>query len=288
MNDNITAKLYGGRVTVDLNPRNHRYYVSDTKAAPDGVTTLCNGTIPKFQLIDWAGRVCAQAVRDGCLKVLEETGMFPEQSAFLSICAEAENAHNAIKEAAGDSGGAVHDLIEMFLKGEVVVADDVFHFISPVARAKAAKIPVTEYVKTLSEDAQRGFTAFLDWHRQTDVEILKVERLVYSEKYFYCGKTDFVGRRNGKLLIGDFKTGNSAGYESEWYQLAAYALAIEEETGDKIEQGLIVHLDKKTGRFKEYNITLDDEMKNAWKAAVIHYKSLKRVRKLVEEMKNEK
>ena len=69
-----------------------------------------------------------------------------------------------------------------------------------------------------------------------------------DSKYFYCGKTDLLGRRKRKLLIGDFKTGNSAGYEGEWYQLTGYAVALEEETGDKIEEGLIIHLDKKTSR----------------------------------------
>jgi hypothetical protein len=254
MNDIITAKLYGGRVTVDLNPRNHRYQVAGIKAYPDGVTTLCNGTIPKFQLIDWAGRTCARYVRDGWSPDMGK-------EAFLALCMEAETAHNSVRDAAGDSGSATHDLIEKHLLGLPFDLPD-------------------------DEKVQAGFTAFLEWREQTDVEIIETERLIYSEKYFYCGKTDILGRRKGKLLIGDFKTGNSAGYESEWYQLAAYALAIEEETGDKIEEGLIVHLDKKTSRFKEYNVTLDDDMKGAWKAAVIHYKNLKRVRKLVEATKN--
>jgi hypothetical protein len=138
-----------------------------------------------------------------------------------------------------------------------------------------------------SDEVTNGFNAFLDWWRQTDVEILEVERLIYSEQYFYCGKTDFLGRRNGKLLIGDFKTGGSGGlWEDQLYQLTAYAMAIEEETGDVIEDGLIVHLGKKTGRFTEYTAKIDDEMKQAWKAAVIHYKNLKRVRNMVKELKN--
>jgi hypothetical protein len=116
MTDIITRRLYGGRVTVDLNQKAHRYHVSDTKAAPDGVTTLCNGTIPKFQLIDWAGRTCAQAVRDGCLEYWKKNGEFPEQTAFLAICAEAETAHNVLRDAAGDSGSRTHDLIEQFLR----------------------------------------------------------------------------------------------------------------------------------------------------------------------------
>jgi hypothetical protein len=261
VNENITAKLYGGRVTVDLNPRNHRYFVSGTKAAPDGVTTALSAVIAKFQLIDWAGRTCAQRVRDECLRVLAETGMFPEQSAFLSICAEAETAHNTLRDAAGDAGSAVHDLIEKDLRGEL-------------------------YPQPTDENVRRGLDAYFGWKRQTDIEILEIERLIYSEQYFYCGKTDFIGRRNGHLVVGDFKTGNSAGYEGEWYQLAAYALAVEEETGDKIEEGLIVHLDKKTGDFVEYHVTLDDDMKGAWKAAMVHYKNLKRIKNLVKETRN--
>jgi hypothetical protein len=263
MNQVVTAKLYGGRVTVDLNPRNHRYHVSGSKAAPDGVTTLCNGTIPKFTLIDWAGRVNVRAVRDACLKVLADTGMFPEQSAFLAICASCEEHHNSLRDADGASGSATHDLIEMHLKGEPY------------------ELPTD--LKVLA-----GFNAFLEWIAQTDIEILEAERLIFSEKYFYCGKTDLVGRRNGRLMVGDFKTGNTAGYEGEWYQLAGYAVAIEEETGDKIEEGLIVHLDKKTGKFYEYPVTLDDDMKGAWRAAVVHYKNLKRVKSLVKEMKDGK
>jgi hypothetical protein len=261
VNGIITAKLYDGRVTVDLNPSSHRYHVSTTKAAPDGVTTVCNGTIPKFTLIDWAARTGAQAVRDGCLKVLADTGMFPEQSAFLTICEIAETAHNTLRDAAGDAGSAVHDLIEKNLRGEI-------------------------YPPPTDPKVFAGIMAFHDWWQQTDIEIFETERLVYSEQYFYCGKTDFLGRRKGGLVVGDFKTGNTAGYESEWYQLAAYALAIEEETGQKIEDGLIVHLDKKTSKFKEYAITIDDELKGAWKAAVIHYKNLKRVKNAVKELKN--
>jgi hypothetical protein len=64
INDIISAKLYGGRVTVDLNPRNHRYQIAGIKAYPDGVTTICNATISKF-LDDWAGRTAARYVRAG-------------------------------------------------------------------------------------------------------------------------------------------------------------------------------------------------------------------------------
>jgi hypothetical protein len=252
----ITAKLYGGRVTVDLNPRNHRYQVSGIKAYPDGVTTICNATINKGEfLADWIGRVCVDHVRQGYPLNMDHQD-------FMALCEEAETAHQRARDSAGDSGSATHDLIEKHLRKEPYLIPD-------------------------DDRVVKGFKAFEAWLAQTDIEMIEVERMVYSEKYFYCGKTDLVGRRKQRLLIGDFKTG-SGFYDEQPYQLAGYAVAIEEETGDKIEDGLIIHLDKKTGKFTEYPVVLDDDMKGAWKAAVIHYKNLKRIKKTVKELKDGK
>lgn len=251
----ITAKLYGGRVTVDLNPRNHRYQVGGINAYPDGVTTICNATISKGEVLgDWIGRVDVDHIR--------QAGMPADMKTFLATCEEAETAHQRIRDSAGDSGSATHDLIEKHLKGEPYALPD-------------------------DERVVAGFGAFQAWLAQTSIEVIETERLVYSEKYFYCGKTDLLGRRKARLLIGDFKTGSGV-YDDQPYQLAGYAVAIEEETGDKIEDGLIIHLDKKTSQFKEYWFAIDDDMKGAWKAAVIHYKNLKRVKKALKEMKDGK
>jgi hypothetical protein len=259
VNEVITVKLYDGRVTLDFNPRNHRYYVNG--ANPDGVSTIAKAAAP-FQGDDWAGRINVREVRDQYIKFLEATGLFPEQSAFLAICEEAETFHQRVRDAAGDGGSATHDLIEKHLKNEPY------------------ELPTD--LKVLA-----GFNAFLDWLRQTDVEMVECERYVYSEKYFYCGRTDLIGRRNGRLLVGDFKTG-SGYYVDQPYQLAGYASAYEEETGATVDDGLIIHLDKNTGRFTEYPVSLDDDMKGAWKAAVIHYKALKNVRRQVKELKDGK
>ncbi len=250
-----SVKLYGGRITVDFNPNNHRYYVNG--ANPDGVSTIAKAASP-FQGDDWAGRLNVGFVRKGFLAALESPTGLMEPSAFLALCDEAETYHQAFRNAAGDSGTAVHDLIEKHLMG-------------------------TPYEIPDDENVIRGFKAFESWLEQTDVEMVETERMIFSEKYFYCGRTDLLARRRQALLVGDFKTGSGI-YPDVAYQVAGYGVAIEEETGDKIEDGLAIHLDKKTGRFKEYWFKLDDEMKGAWKAAVIHYKNLKRVRKTVKEM----
>ena len=55
----------------------------------------------------------------------------------------------------------------------------------------------------------------------------------------------FVDDRN---TIVDFKTGNGI-YEEAWLQTAAYNSAWEEETGEKIEQRLVIRLGKTDGHF---------------------------------------
>jgi CRISPR/Cas system-associated exonuclease Cas4 (RecB family) len=254
----VTVELYGGRITLDFNPRTHRYYVGG--ASPDGVSTIAKAAAP-FQGDDWAGRINVREVRDQILAHIEaSSGVFPSESELLGICAEAETYHQRVRDAAGDGGSATHDLIEKHLMDQPYEIPDDKKIIA-------------------------GMKAFLSWKGQTDIEMVECERYIFSEKYFYAGRTDLVGRRAGKLLVGDFKTG-SGFYTDQPYQIAGYALAIEEETGDKIEEGLIIHLDKNTGRFKEYPVVLDDDMKGAWKAAVIHYKNLKRIRKMVAEQTN--
>jgi hypothetical protein len=254
----VTVELYGGRITLDFNPRTHRYYVNGS--SPDGVSTIAKAAAP-FQGDDWAGRINVREVRDQVLAHIEaSSGVFPSESELLGICAQAETFHQRVRDAAGDGGSATHALIEKALTGqELEVPDD--------------------------KKIAAGFRAFNAWMDQTDVELVECERYIFSEKYFYAGRTDLVGRRNGKLLVGDFKTG-SGFYVDQPYQIQGYALAIEEETGDTIEEGLIIHLDKNTGKFTEYPVALDDEMKGAWKAAVIHYKNLKRIRKMVAEAVN--
>jgi hypothetical protein len=254
-NEVATVQLYGGRVTLDFNPRNHRYYVG--KANPDGVSTIAKAAAP-FQGDDWGAKCGVDHVRQGYIKHFEKTAEIIEQTPFLALCEEAETAHQRIRDAAGDSGSVTHGLIEKHLtKQPYVIPDD--------------------------ERVIAGFNAFLSWIGQTDIEIIECERLVYSEKYFYAGCTDLVARRNGRLLVADFKTGSGI-YADVPYQLRGYAEAIEEETGDTIEHGLAIHLDKRTGRFTEYPIPLDEDMKGAWKAAVVHYKNLKRIKKQVQEM----
>ncbi len=68
---------------------------------------------------------------------------------------------------------------------------------------------------------------------------------VVSNAYKFHGTFDAIGRINGKdeLCLFDWKTSSSI-YPDYALQLAAYAIAYEEQTGIKIKRGFIVHVSK--------------------------------------------
>jgi len=74
---------------------------------------------------------------------------------------------------------------------------------------------------------------------------------VVSHKHQYQGTFDAVGYINGKdeLCLFDWKT-SAAIYPDMALQLAAYAIAYEEQTGLKIKKGYIVHVSKDKPRHK--------------------------------------
>ncbi|GAH10678.1 unnamed protein product, partial [marine sediment metagenome] len=111
---------------------------------------------------------------------------------------------------------------------------------------------IEEYLKTgrkpkgLAPVIQKTFNAFLIFAKEKKLgKAIAVEKIIYSP-YGYAGKLDFVAPLDGKKSLVDAKT--SGGFYSEVpRQLAAYANAFEEMTGDKIERVGAVRLDKETG-----------------------------------------
>ena len=84
-----------------------------------------------------------------------------------------------------------------------------------------------------------------------------------------------VRHHNGKPTVIDFKTG-SGFYEDQPLQLAAYAVAIEEELGIEIKDGWIIHLDKETGKCTPYHVEIDRELKADWEQVRIAWRAVKR------------
>lgn len=255
----MKRKIYNGTITVERDGR-HGYHVSTTEAMPDGVTTIL-GLVPKY-LLPWVARTN----HDDMLKRYVErmdSGEPVDMAWFKSALQEAKGAYLKVRDAAGDIGSTVHDFAESALKGDP----------RPLPPEDAP-----EYA---------GCVAFLDWFNRTQIDLNTVEseRMVFSDRLFYAGTCDVFAEINGRPTVIDFKTG-SGFYEDQPLQLAAYAMALEEEFGITISDGWIIHLDKKTGKMTPYYVEITDQLKTDWEAVRVAWRAVKRNKDRHKEIKS--
>ena len=229
-----TISLYGGEETLEFDERAHAYKWKG-KFVP-GVTSILK-ILDKPALVQWAANCAVQYITRGFMEK-REAGDELETTAFLSLCQEAKTAHRRISREATNVGSLVHQFAERVLVDR---------------RAPLPSDP----------QAAKGAEAFLSWFHAHNIEPVYVERMILSRTWYYAGTVDFVGKIDGEFCVLDFKT-SSGLYLEMILQLAAYAVAITEETNEPINTGWIVRLDKKTGRCQTYNIPLTSQVKDAW------------------------
>lgn len=252
----LKQALYGGTVYVWLDEEDHCYGVDFTDAKPDGVTTIL-GLVPKY-LLPWVARTTADYIQQGILERLAGEGEVGG-SFLAALCEEAKKEHTRKKVEAGNTGTLVHAFAEEI-----------------IAQGPQWEEILEDLMEATDAAAHAGCMAFLDWWRKVGtVEEIQSERIVFSKKLFYCGKTDLVAKINGRLSVVDFKTG-SGFYEDQPLQLAAYAYALEEELGTPITDGWIIHLDKVTGKCTPYFVDITKELKEDWEAVRIAWRAVKR------------
>jgi hypothetical protein len=228
--------LYGGDVHLEFDDKAHAYFWREKGLPVAGVTSILS-VLNKPALVQWAANCAAEYIANAYVAARENGGEL-EPTAFLSLCQEAKTAHRKLSSEATDIGSAVHAFAEK------VLID------------RRASLPS-------DEKAAKGCAAFLDWFHAHKVEPIHVERMVFSRRWYYAGTVDMFGRLDDELCVLDFKS-SSGLYLEMILQLAAYSVALEEETGERIDIGWIVRLDKRTGKCQPYRIPLTDREKDAW------------------------
>ena len=158
-------------------------------------------------------------------------------------------------------GTCVHAMCEAWVKGGSPME---------VLEKSIAAETVTDPVSFRAR-ASSAYSAFEFWCKGTQLEIIDCEVKVISEAHRYGGTLDFIGKLDGKLVLGDFKTSNSV-WPEMLCQLAAYAKAYEETTGSRIDGGYhLLRFSKENGDFgHHYYPSLDDD---AW-PAFLHLRAL--------------
>ena len=179
--------------------KSHSYYLltEDGKlgAKLPGVTTLIGGGLPKPALPNWAAKKAAEKAVDQWA----ELAKLPPSARLESI----KRAPWEDRDMAAARGTEVHQLAERLLLGEEVYVPD----------AIAGHV----------ESAVR----FLDDYR---VRPIVTETTVFSVEHAYAGTLDMVftsdlPEHEGKVILGDWKTGRSRIYDEAALQLAAYRYA---------------------------------------------------------------
>lgn len=137
--------------------------------------------------------------------------------------------HNAdlIARKAGKEGTQVHEAAEKLIKGEEISWMDDF------GNAKYSQLVWEMILK---------FHDFWSTHKPKPIY---VEEFTFSDEHRYAGTADLVVELNGENWLLDIKTSNAL-HRSYDLQLAAYAKAIEETKGIKIDRTGIIWLKANT------------------------------------------
>jgi hypothetical protein len=183
------------------------------------VTTI-TGIMDKPALLQWSANCAVDYVIENIEAVKDPLDVHRGED----VLERARKAYATVRDNAASSGTQCHHAIEAYINGQ-----------NP-----------EEHLK--SEEARRGFEAFLSWEDKNHVEWLETECEVVSLKHGYAGRFDAIARINGHVYLIDFKTSSGVYDEMKW-QLCAYRQAYNERLAvgkQPIENLAILHLDKKT------------------------------------------
>ena len=222
----------GSEFNLEYNKEKHSYVIDGDKIP--SVTKVIDSCFPKY-LVDWAVQESAsfflQSV-EPYRRVEPATFMVPF-SVIEHIHEGILTASKTISEHAADIGSVVHDWISQGIK---------------------YKMGNTELPDMPSdEEAINCVEAFKDWTKDKEINWISTEQKIYHHGkeaiHRFAGTVDAVAEINGREYVIDFKTSKKI-YKPYHLQVAAYAKAIGRMYETK-PWGLILRLDKETGKFQE-------------------------------------
>lgn len=212
--------------TVELIAKNntHSYLVRTPDGAErvyPGVTGVL-GIISKPALVAWAVREALKIIEAGLMAFVGKRKLF-KLDFLKELLKDAKKRPDKLKDDAADLGTKAHAYIDVIVKGG--------------APGK------------LDNNILRPVSAFADWWRSCQIQILLGDTKVASLVHQFGGSLDAVGWDlvHQCLIVLDWKTSKSI-YAEYALQVAAYVKAFEEMYGVTVMRALIVRFDKDGGR----------------------------------------
>ena len=233
-----------------------RYYQIDGAEKDLPSVTSYLSAIAKPALTFWSGKVERAMVADIAKEVYAAaTDPLDFNVKLDARLKQTKLACNTKLSDAGEIGTALHERIEWELgKGCVEAATSTDQKLG-YAGLDLGEPPI------IAREAQWAFEAWQKWRVEAQLEPLLIEQQVYSLKYSFAGTSDIIGKINGVLCVGDWKT-SSGVYLEHLIQVAAYREALQEMghfEGERIG-GVVVKLPKTAGdkKFKATVLTADE------------------------------
>lgn len=227
---------------VEFKESNHSYTL-EGKRIPSVTTIL--GSLHKGALVPWAAKLSSahwlDEARKRIIDVVDGEGQLRACAAFdpdelEAVFAEAKKAHVVASRDGAYKGSLVHDAISRYH-----TAADGFDW---------------EFEPPDDPEAAAAMEAFLGWYSRSTYEVLESERIVLDAKRRYVGTTDLVMvDSKGRYVVGDVKTNNTSKesplgiYPEHLLQLAAYARAYEDETGNRVDRTVVIRCGKDGSMF---------------------------------------
>lgn len=245
----LVAKSHDSKHTIQFNGLSHRYKL-DGKACV-GVTTFIKAGYPtSMGLIQWMKGQSINYIWEALTEPSEPVGKYFAKSPEAGYTEDykrelfkaAKAADQKTSQEAADIGILVHDYAYLSELGKIQDAQGLYD--------QMMQLPSESKDKLLN-----GISKFRAWKEEVKDELVKSEELIASPTHLFCGKFDRLARRNGRLVLGDFKT-SGAIYPEMFIQLGAYAIAIKEWFGLEVQGLEVLRFGKENGEFE--TLLIDD------------------------------
>ena len=223
---------------IDGMPGGRHYQVEGIDELFPSVTNVL-GVINKPALAPWARNAALESVQTALLARAGMTESITTQW-VANVIDQARQTPDSKRDQAAGFGTQAHELIDHIIQG-----------LEP-------EVP---------PELEAVVNNFLAWRASSGMDIRLTEAMVYSEKYRYAGSADAIAYRDGKLIVLDWKTGNGI-YPEYGLQVAAYAKALEEMTGEPVGEAWTVRLGRIAPDFESQRVVDLDRAFISFRAAL--------------------
>ncbi len=222
-----SSTSFDGKHTIEFNEASHRYKL-DGKACV-GVTTFLKGGLPTSQgLVSWQKGQALEHLWNATVN--REVDLETKAELFKA----AKLADRAVAQEAADVGTVLHAFAEHRAKGELEEASTLLDKVFGVEKWPQIKSCVDKY---------------LEWESHNRGKYMASEQLIASPMYMYCGKYDLLSKRDGKIVLSDYKTSKAIFLEHK-IQLAAYRLALRQWSDIRVDAIEILRFGKTGDEFE--------------------------------------